>query len=522
MTRRESTRSALGIVLLVLAVPMQYGEADVKVPSIFSDHMVLQREMKVPVWGTAKPGEKVTVKFRDQVRAAAAGEDGKWKLSLDPLTVGGPDELVIRGANTVTIKDVLVGEVWVGSGQSNMAGGAGRYARQDEVLAKSIAAAPYPKLRLLKSGKAPRWQEATAENAGRFSALLFSFGLRLHQELAVPVGLMVGAVGGTPSGRWLPMEAIEADAACQAAIKKFAATHSEEALRKRYDARVSRWKKAAEAAKKAGKRVPRKPQAFQKPGDLANRGIGSLYGRFIRPLIPYGIRGVLWDQGEGGTRVRELDQYTLMGALIQGWRKEWGQGDFAFIYIQKPSGGGCAWGVADNPVTKVADRFTQLPPRPPKDGAYREIHSRIMTYPNTAMATSIDLGPGVHPINKSGYGARACRVALGMVYGKSVVICGPTYKSHEVEGNAIRIAFSHVGQGLAIRHADQLQGFAIAGKDRIFHWADAKIDGETVVVSSPKVAKPAAVRYGWSRRRAWANLFNKDGLPALSFRTDRW
>lgn len=522
MINRENTSTFSVALSIALAGLMQYALADVKVPSIFSDHMVLQRDMKVPVWGTAAPGEKVTVKFRDQEKAATPGEDGKWKLVLDPLAVGGPDELIIRGANTVTVKDVLVGEVWIGSGQSNMAGGAGRYARQDEVLAKSIEAAPYPKLRLLKGGKAPRWQEATGENVGRFSALLFAFGLRLYQELDVPVGLMVGAVGGTPSGRWLPLEAIEADAACQAAIKEFTARHSEDDLRKRHDARMARWEKVAEAAKKAGKRVPRKPGAFQKPGDLADRAIGSLYSRFIRPLIPYGIRGVLWDQGESGTRVQELDQYTVMGALIRGWRKEWGQGDFAFIYVQKPSGGGCAWDASGDAVTKLADKFAALPARPPKDGAYREIHTRIMAYPNTAMATSIDLGPGVHPINKSGYGARACRVALGMVYGKNVAICGPTYKSHKVEGNAIRIALANVGQGLAVCHTDKLQGFAIAGEDRVFHWADAKIDGDGVVVSNAKVAKPVAVRYGWSRRRAWANLFNKDGLPALSFRTDRW
>jgi sialate O-acetylesterase len=208
--------------------------------------------------------------------------------------------------------------------------------------------------------------------------------------------------------------------------------------------------------------------------------------------------------------------------LIRGWRKEWGQ-DFAFIYIQKPSGGGCAWDAAD-PVTQRGEKFSPLPAAVPgtADGLYVENHVRIMQYPQTAMATSSDLGPGIHPLNKSGYGTRAARVALGMVYGRKVEIYGPVYQSHKVEGNKARVSFTHVGQGLAYRHGEKLQGFAVAGEDKAFHWADAVIDGDAVVVSSDKVAKPAAVRYGWGRTYTWANLFNKDGLPALPFRTDAW
>jgi len=220
-----------------------------------------------------------------------------------------------------------------------------------------------------------------------------------------------------------------------------------------------------------------------------------------------------------------------MGALIRGWRREWGQGDFPFLHIQKPSGGGCAWDKKGDPVTRLAGDFTEkLPARiRPGDGNYRKMHIRIIQYPKTFMVTASDLGGGIHPLNKSGYGARACRVALGAVYGKDVEIYGPVYDSHKIEGATIRITFKHVGKGLAFKGGDKLQGFAIAGADGVFHWADARIDpstgsgqaGETVVVSCDKVSKPTAVRYACANQCAWANLFNKDGLPALTFQAGK-
>jgi sialate O-acetylesterase len=211
----------------------------------------------------------------------------------------------------------------------------------------------------------------------------------------------------------------------------------------------------------------------------------------------------------------------MMGALIRGWRKEWGQGDFPFIYVQKPSGGGCAWDY-ENPVTAKADAFGKLPSAPPADGENVETHLKIRTLPMVGMATSSDLGPGVHPSNKSGYGSRAADVALGMVYQKPIEYYGPTYASHAVEGDKVRVKYTHVGKGLAHKNGDRLQGFAVAGEDKVFHWADAMIDGPSIVVRSDKVARPVAVRYGWGAKFTWANLFNQDGLPAIPFRTDSW
>lgn len=521
MPRPKFSFALLLIAATSLVIPAIQATAAVKVPAVLSSHMVLQRDMRLPIWGTANPGEKVTVNFRDQEKSATADPQGKWLVKLDPLKAGGPDVMTIAGANSLTLDDVLVGEVWVGSGQSNMDIGVNSFTKGDEVLEK-MAAQTYPRLRLIRAGN-PGWLEATPTNNGNISALLFAFGVPLQRELDVPVGLLVGAVGGTPSGYWLSEEAFQNDVACKEVIAKFAKTYSLDQAQKSYEQALAKWEKDVAAARqKAEKRLPGKPRP-PLPAGACDRPIGNLYESRIRPFMPFAIRGVLWDQGESGTAICGVDQYTLMGALIRGWRKEWGQGDFPFIYVQKPSGGGCAWDPAD-PVTCKAEKFAPQPAKVPGlwDGLYRETHIRIMQYPHAAMATASDLGSGTHPVNKSGYGSRAARVALGMVYGCPVEIYGPLYQSYAVEGNKIRVKFTHVGHGLAARHGDKLQGFTIAGNDKVFCWADATIDGDTVVVSCDKVARPAAVRYAWANTIPWANLFNKDGLPALTFRTDSW
>jgi len=488
---------------------------------VLGSHMVLQRDMPVPIWGKADPGEQVTVAFRGQTKSARADVQGKWLVRLDPLAAGGPDRMTIRGSETVALDDVLVGEVWLGSGQSNMAGSVSGYLAKDPVLAKS-AAVSYPKLRLLKSGAAG-WQEATPQTIPGFSAILFAFGVPLQKELDVPVGLMVGAVGGTPSGNWISQAAYQADPACKAVAAEFAKTYSLDAAKKQYEKDVAVWEKAVAKAKQDGTKLPRKPPEPRNPGECLRGEIGGLYDRLIRPFVPHAMRGVLWDQGEAGTAIVGVDQYTLMGALIRAWRADWGQGDFPFIYVQKPSGGGCAWDFND-PVTCKANKFESLPAAVPSTqaGLYRELHIRIMQHPNTAMVSCSDLGPDTHPINKSGYGARAARVAMGMAYGRKIEIYGPIYQSHQVEGDKVRVRFAHASQGLAWRNGDRLQGFAVAGADKVFHWADASIEGDCALVSCPQVTQPVAVRYAWGSTHPWANLFNKDGLPALTFRSDAW
>lgn len=506
------------VVCCLLGWP-RLAHAEVKLPPVISSHMVLQRDMPVPIWGSAKPGEKVSVTFRDQEKSTVADDAGKWLVKLDPLKAGGPDVLTIAGEKTLKLDDVLVGEVWVGSGQSNMQMAVNSYVKDDPVLAK-LAADSYPKLRLMGSGRAG-WVEANAKNNVSFSALLFAFGVRLQQDLDVPVGLMVGAVGGTPSGYWLTEDMLAKDEAAQTMIKKSAASSDFEAATKKYELDLAKWKADVEKAKKEDKKPPVAPLPPIKAGESRGK-IGNLYLAHIKPFLPYAMRGVVWDQGESGTAIQGIDQYTLMGALIRGWRTAWGL-DFVFIFIQKPSGGGIAWDNAD-PVTTQGEKFAKLPAAVPplQAGAYRDNHIRIMNYPKTAMAITSDLGPGIHPINKSGYGTRASRVALALVYGKKVEYYGPVYQTHKTEGDKIRLSFTHVGQGLAFKHGDKLQGFAIAGSDKNFVWADAVIDNDSVIVSSPKVSAPVAVRYAWSQTHPWANLFNRDGLPAVPFRTDTW
>lgn len=517
----------LPVVVLLLALPAGGQAADLQLAPVFSAHMVLQREMPVAVWGTADRGEKVIVEFAGQRKAASADAAGQWRVKLDAMPASAePRELRVSSdaieSRWVTVADVLVGEVWLGSGQSNMAGTFHSFAPKDEGLQKLVAAAPYPRIRLLKSD-GTGWQEATPANVPAFSAILFAFGAGLQKELNnVPVGLMLGAVGGTPSGYWLTEEMYRGDAACQAQVKEFARTYDFDAATKSYERLAAAWKETVEKAKLDPTiKVGRAPAPPQQAGECAGV-IGHLYAQHIQRYVSYTLRGVLWDQGESGTAITGVDQFHVMGALIHGWREAWGQ-DFPFLYIQKPSGGGTAWDF-ENPVTKDGDRFTPLPKQVPSniDGLAREVHLKIQRYPHTAMVTSTDLGGGTHPVNKAGYAARAVRVAMGFVYGKPGEISGPLYASHAIEGGKVSIRFSHVGQGLAARHSDQLQGFMIAGADRKFHWAEATIEGDHVIVSSPEVAQPVAVRYAWSSRSPWANLFNQDGLPAQTFRTDDW
>lgn len=514
MKRRTSVLLAGFSVLGCLSA-----SADVKLPPVISDHMVLQRDIAAPIWGQAAPGEQVTVAIAGQKKTATADAKGRWKVTLDPLKLAEGLTLTVQGKNTITVQDVLVGEVWLGSGQSNMDMHVNSYTNGDPVLARA-AAATYPKLRLLHRGR-KGWELATPDNNGRFSALLFAFGFRLQQELNVPVGVMVGAVGGTPSGYWLTDEMLRGDAACQEQAKEFAKTYDFGAAQKKYQEQLAAWKAAAEKAKLEKAKAPRAPTPPARAGESAGR-IGGLYQAHVQPYVPYAIRGVLWDQGESGTAITGVDQFHVMGALIQGWRKAWGL-EFPFLYVQKSSGGGTAWDL-DDPVTKNAGRFTALPKRVPGqgEGLYRELHIKIRRHPKTAMVISTDLGSGVHPVNKAGYGARAVRVARGFVYGQPVEFSGPLYASHAVEGGKVRVAFTHVGKGLAARHSGKVQGFMVAGADRKFVWADAVIEGNGVLVSSPAVAQPVAVRYAWSGNAPWANLFNKDGLPAQTFRTDDW
>ncbi|QDU92703.1 sialate O-acetylesterase [Lignipirellula cremea] len=512
------------LAMVLLACPAQ---ASVTLPSFFSDHMVLQREAPLPIWGRAEPGQKITVTLAGESAVAQADGEGNWKVELKPLAASRtPQELTVQAAGEekkITLTDVLIGDVWLGSGQSNMAGRVASYAGNDETLAALAAKAPFPQIRLMQSGPAPRWTPATAETVNSFSAIHFAFGERLQRELDVPVGLIVGAVGGTPSGYWIPPQTFADSPKCKESIAQATKTFSRERADELYQARVKQWEKAVAAAAAKGEKVRgRKPLPPVDPGESSRGGkIGGLYERYIEPIAGYRIRGVLWDQGEAGSGVVGVDQYVLMSELIRGWREVWGQGEFPFLFVQKPSGGGCAFR-DDDPITRNAEPFVaDLPAIDGRDsGEGRYLYVRLMQGNKNAWMTPVsDLGSGIHPTNKWGYGNRAAEVALSQVYQTGVQAYGPIYRSHKIDGNKVTVAFDQVGKGLTAAHSSNLQGFAVAGKDGVWHWADATIEGDSVVLSSSEVASPTRLRYAFAQKRAWANLFNKDGLPALAFET---
>ena len=363
-----------------------------------------------------------------------------------------------------------------------MAGKVASYAKKDETLAKLVTEAPFPTIRLMNGGPKPVWQEATAENVPRFSAILFAFGDRLNRDLDVPIGLIVGAVGGTPSGSWMPSETFASSEKVRVEVAEFAKTWNRANAEAQHQKRLAAWEASAEKAKAEGQK-PRgkRPQAPVDPGSMTRGGEqGGLFDRFIRTSVGYGIRGVLWDQGEAGSGILGLDQYTSMTELIRGWRNLWGQGDFPFLFVQKPSGGGNAWST-DDPITREANAFTAQPNVSRiGSGEQRFLYTRLMLENENAwMVPTIDLGSMVHPINKWGYGNRAAQVAEQKVYQlDSVEAFGPIYESHSIEGSQVTIQFSHTGGGLKLRHADKLQGFALAGGDGRWHWATAEISGK--------------------------------------------
>jgi sialate O-acetylesterase len=480
--------------------------AEVRIDPMFGDHMVLQAEIPVNAWGTAFPGEKIKLSFNGQSKSAAAGKDGKWLIKLDPLKTGASGELII---NETTFKDVLVGEVWLGCGQSNMAGGAAGYIKNDLNL-NELVDTKYSKLRLYDRRES-KWVLAEPTTSKRFSAIHFAFGAALHLSLKQPVGLMYGAVGNTASGRWITPEMADANEEVRKQFKKSTGFESVVEQQKVQAKEEKEYEVLKNKALAEGSKPPRMKRPIK---------AGDLFNEHIKKFVPYTIRGVLWDQGETKVHLGGIDQFTCMSALIGGWRHLWSQGDFHFLHIQKPSGGGCAWNY-DNPITQNARPFAPLPEKHwPASLKYPMDHIRMTQIKNAPIVTATDLQGGVHPRNKSGYGKRASIVALGTAYKQDLVIRGPLYKSHKIEGDKIRISYDHLGQGLAFKHLNKIQGFEIAGADGTWEWADAAIDGDTVLVSHANVKEPSMVRYAFSKYSDFANLFNKDGWPAVMFCTE--
>jgi len=493
------------LLIALIALFIQPAIAEINIAPIFGSHMVLQSETAVKVWGTAVAGEVVVVTFSGQKKEAIADKGGKWLLTLDPLKYG---QSGVFKVNETIFQDVLVGEVWLGSGQSNMAGRVKVYAKKDPKL-KNMSQGTYPHLRLYNS-YTKKWAIARPQTNEKFSALLFAFGLSLNQALNVPVGLMYGAVSATTSSRWLLPEMAEDDAELMAALKEKSGIESISELnvkaaitKKRY--LIMRAKMVSEG---------KEPHRFRGAHE-----VGDLFESHLSHIVPYTFRGVLWDQGEGRKTLPGTDQYLTMNALINGWRNLWNHGDFYFLHMQKPSGSGCALSY-DNPINIGARKCRALPKSDNQNSitlSHPLAHINIAKIKNSPLVTTSDLEPGIHPRNKSGYGMRASIVALGLVYNQNIVTSGPTFVSQKIEGSRIRISFDHIGKGLVFKHMEKLQGFEISAGDGIWMWANAIIDGGNVVISHPDIKEPTMSRYGFRGRNNFSNLFNKDGWPAIMF-----
>jgi len=662
----RTTSRALRTIVLIGASVLSVGGAwaDVALSPLIADNMVLQRDIDVPIWGEADAGETVTVEFLGQAHSAVADKEGQWEVRLSPLEAGGPHRMTIRGRNSITLSNILVGEVWVASGQSNMA-----FAVQGSINAgEELAAAKYPEIRLFgvehvpaiapskELGKA-HWSVCSPESVGTFSGVAYFFGRKLHQDLKAPVGLIDSSWGGSNAETWTPAEAFNRREALKPIYEQLvlvaqnpeggrdiykkvlsdweAKTGREDPGNRGFDRGwakagfdVSEWqvvevpgvwesygpdwqfdgavwfKKDIEIPEawagqdlaldlgvlddydvsyfngeqigatgaetpsywaavrkyvvpgrlvKAGRnviairvfdhyleggikgggltvapvaggeaidlsgswickvevRTSSRHQEIGKPVDSGEPGAfnspTSLYNGMIHPLIPYAIRGAIWYQGESNAGQGEAYR-VLLGALIEGWRKAWDQGDFPFLIVQLA-----------NYQAREAE---------PTDAAWAHLRAgQAMTVgevKNTALAVAIDVGEAedIHPRDKQTVGYRLALAAERIAYGLKVPYSGPVFRSVIREGRRLRIVFDHVEDGLVVK-GEKLEGFAVAGEDRRFVWAEATVEGDTVVVWSEAVARPASVRYAWAMNPA-CNLYNSAGLPAVPFRTDDW
>ena len=494
--------------------------ADVKLPALISDNMVLMQDSKSNVWGWADPGEKVKVTLGDKTASATADDKGKWSVKLEGLGADSRKDMIVAGKNTITIKNVAVGEVWAASGQSNMEFGVKGGLNADQ----EIAASANPDIRVFtvtkKGSKTPlddctgKWEVAGPLTAGHFSAVGYFFVRELQQKMKCPVGLIHTSWGGTPVETWIPESGMKSNPAFGEHWEKKMTAYP--AAKEAYDRQVAASKDAAEKAKAEGKPAPRGPRAPEGPDSLSGAPSG-LYNGMIAPVAPYTIRGAIWYQGEsnaGPNNRGNMDLYgQLFPTMILSWRYEFSraqgvprdESEFPFLFVQLA-----------NFQKRLAD---------PADSYWaqiREAQLGTLEIPRTGMAVTIDVGEAndIHPKNKQEVGHRLALSALAQVYFNEMEYSGPLYGGMQIEDGKIRLNLSNA-QGLKTSDGGPIKGFALAGEDKKFHWAKAEIEGDHVVVSCPEVPIPVAIRYGWADNPD-CNLINSAGLPASPFRSDKW
>lgn len=493
-----------GGLAFVLALSMA-ARADVRLNGLFTDNMVLQQGVAAPIWGWAADGEKITIEINGK-KVEAVGKDGKFSAKLPKLKASSnPTTLTVKGNNTIELKNVLVGEVWIASGQSNM-----EWPLRASFESKSaIEASANPNIRLYTVPKNKQekpvddvkaaWQECSSNTVPNFSAVAYFFGRDLQKALNVPIGLIHTSWGGSPAEVWMSEEVLAANP-----------EYKRDVLDK-YDSDAAKYKTDLAAWEKEKAAAEKEQKSFAKPRPNLGWRPTELYNGMIAPLLPYAIKGAIWYQGESNAGHHQ--QYrTLFPDMIKNWRKDWGQGDFTFLAVQL-----APW---DKSKKRTVEQITAAPEESDW-AALREaqVHTgQVLPKYGVAVITDVGDKDDIHPTKKEPVGARLALQAEKIAYGKKVVADGPTFKSMTVKGNEAVLSFDNVGGGLEPKEGE-LKGFAVAGEDGKFVWAKAHVDGKTVVVSAPGVEKPRTVRYGWADFPV-VNLSNKEGLPASPFRTD--
>lgn len=487
--------------------------AEVSLPDVLGNSMVLQQNQKVPIWGWAEVGETVKVSFGKQKLTVAADQKGKWRIDLKPLkTDFTPQVLIIEGKNKIELKDILVGEIWLVSGQSNMQWTLFQSVNGEAETAK----ANNPNIRLFnvsrevafkkKQEKLGTWKICNPESVKDFSGAGYYFGVELQKILNVPIGLINSSYGGSQAEAWTPVQYLTANPELKATVERTKIWEEERPrVKVEYAEAIKKWREESEKQKASGAKPSPSPGV---PDSLRDYRISSsIYDGMIEPLMPFAIRGAIWYQGESNEA--RAEQYNiLLPTMIKAWRERWGEGNFPFGTVQLPN------------YRKVSDE--------PQEAAWsfiREAQRKTaLNDAKTGLIITIDIGEAndIHPKNKLDVGKRMAVWALKDVYGKKLSD-SPEFQKAEIKGDKIILTFNDVGSGLKIKDGDKLDEFAIAGADKKFVWANAKIVGKNKIeVSSPEVKNPLAVRYAFNSNPKNPNLTNDSGLPASPFRTDNF
>lgn len=499
---------SLVLAAALFALSGASAKSEVRLPQIISNHAVLQRDQPLHIWGWADGGETVTVTFDGKTASTAADRLGHWSVFLPPHTAGGPLQLTVAASNQIKVDDLLVGDVWFASGQSNMEmplqGFPGSAVIKDS--AAEIAAATHPEMRLLhipkhasgyplqEFGDKVQWTLCTPETATKFSAVAYFFGRNVAAAQHVPIGLIDSSWGGTPAEAWTSMDGLAADASLMPTFVAFAKT--------------SQWQTTADEEKKASQREDEAARQAHRPlprhlwhGDLASWTPAWLFNAMVAPATAYNIKGALWYQGEANTDPVRAPLYArLFPAMIVDWRNHWHEGDFPFFFVQLA-----------NYEAGPSDGWPQI----------REAQRRTLQLINTGMAVTVDVGDpeNIHPANKQAVGDRLARAARATTYGEKLAFTGPMFQRASAESTAMRVWFTGAEGALTVKGGSELTGFEVAGDDHKFAQANAKIDGATVLVTSLKVPAPCYVRYGWQSAPS-VNLSDAVGLPASPFTSE--